>query len=309
MIFDNNDLNFNIDNPIEGTHKVDPQGDLIVYWTDDLNTPRAFNVDRQQRWLAQTPSPIPNHFEWLYGINPGNSHSNHINLLDLFPNSGPVPKIELDYVSTHQSSVTEGGGLLTGVYYLALALVDEYFIKTNNLTISTGNNLNIRANHSTGYKKRTTWTLEEDSKTNELIFDYNNITLSLFESDTGIQNQDGIELSYKINNFEIFASKLNSKKNGVVQLRRPEITGGFNYIYNFNDFNIITSYNYIGESKDIHNSNWSIIDMKELHLLNFGIEKYGFTLDISNLLNQDYQMPHGFTGKERQVTIGFTKKY
>ena len=135
-LFDNNDLNFNIDNPIEGTHKVDPQGDLIVYWTDDLNTPRAFNVDRQQRWLAQTPSPIPNHFEWLYGINPGNSHSNHINLLDLFPNSGPVPKIELDYVSTHQSSVTEGGGLLTGVYYLALAYVDEDFIKTNYLTIS-----------------------------------------------------------------------------------------------------------------------------------------------------------------------------
>ena len=32
-----------------------------------------------------------------------------------------------------------------------------------------------------------------------------------------------------------------------------------------------------------------------------------FTLDISNLLDQDYQMPHGFTGKERQVTIGFTK--
>ena len=42
------------------------------------------------------------------------------------------------------------------------------------------NDLNIRANHSTGYKKRTTWTLEEDSKTNELIFDYNNFTLFVF---------------------------------------------------------------------------------------------------------------------------------
>jgi len=171
------------------------------------------------------------------------------------------------------------------------------------------NDLNVRANHSTGYKKRTTWTLEEDSKTNELIFDYNNITLALFESDTGIQNQDGIELSYNINNFEIFASKLNSKKNEVVQLRRPKFSGGFNYIYDFNDFNLITSYNYIGESKDIHNSNWSIIDMKELHLFNLGIEKNGFTLNINNLLNENYEMPHGFTGKERQVTIGFTKKY
>ena len=153
-LFDNNDLNFNIDNPIEGTHKVDPQGDLIVYWTDDLNTPRAFNVDRQQRWLAQTPSPIPNHFEWLYGINPGNSHSNHINLLDLFPNSGPVPKIELDYVSTHQSSVTEGGGLLTGVYYLALAYVDEDFIKTNYLTISNPVSIVPEFDHTTPSSKK-----------------------------------------------------------------------------------------------------------------------------------------------------------
>ena len=82
--------------------------------------------------------------------------------------------------------------------------------------------LDIRANHSTGYKKKTIWTAEEDSKTNEINLDYNNYTLSLFESETGIQNQDGIELSYKKNNFNIFASRLNSKKNGVVQLRRPD---------------------------------------------------------------------------------------
>lgn len=43
------DLNFQESNPIEGTFKINSKGDLIVYWTDDLNPPRAFNVDRQLR--------------------------------------------------------------------------------------------------------------------------------------------------------------------------------------------------------------------------------------------------------------------
>ena len=169
--------------------------------------------------------------------------------------------------------------------------------------------LDIRANHSTGYKKKTIWTAEEDSKTNEVSLDYNNYTLSLFESETGIQNQDGIELSYKKNNFNIFASHLNSKKNSVVQLRRPKWKTGFNYILNINKFNVITDYSFIGESYDIHNSNWSTIKMKELHLLNLGVEKNGFTFNINNLLNENYQMPHGFTGEDRQFTIGYNKKF
>ena len=49
--------------------------------------------------------------------------------------------------------------------------------------------------------------------------------------------------------------------------------------------------------------------MKELHLFNLGIEKYGFTLNISNLLNENYEMPHGFTGKDRQITLGYTKTF
>jgi hypothetical protein len=44
-----NDLNFRISHPIEGTFKIDSKGDLVVYFTDDLNPPRAFNVSRQQR--------------------------------------------------------------------------------------------------------------------------------------------------------------------------------------------------------------------------------------------------------------------
>ena len=117
------DLNFQESHPIEGTFKIDSKGDLVVYFTDDLNSPRAFNVDRQERESTANTQ--------LYGMLP-----NDIELLNLFPHSGSVPHIELDSVATHQSSVLEGGGLLTGVYYLALAYVDDDFVSTNFVTIS-----------------------------------------------------------------------------------------------------------------------------------------------------------------------------
>jgi len=130
-------LNFNVDYPIEGTFKVDARGDLIVYWTDDLNPPRAFNVSRQERWLDSGGSDA-----WLYGITPWTTHLNHVYLLNLFPHSGPVPTIAINEVIagafplSNQSTVVEGGGLRTGVYYLALAYVDEDLVATNYLTVS-----------------------------------------------------------------------------------------------------------------------------------------------------------------------------
>ena len=42
-----NDLNFQLTNPIEGTFKIDSRNNVIIYWTDDLNPPRTFNVTRQ----------------------------------------------------------------------------------------------------------------------------------------------------------------------------------------------------------------------------------------------------------------------
>ena len=41
-------LNFNKDNLIEGTFKIDSRQNLIIYFTDDLNPPRAFNITRQE---------------------------------------------------------------------------------------------------------------------------------------------------------------------------------------------------------------------------------------------------------------------
>ena len=108
-------LNFNVSYPIEGTYNINPKGELIVYWTDDFNPPRALNVT-----LQQSTSASPGSTADLYGIFSFNSHDNHIDLLDLFPNSGPVPHVELDEViNDYQKAIVEGGGLLTGVYYLS----------------------------------------------------------------------------------------------------------------------------------------------------------------------------------------------
>ena len=126
-----NDLNFQETHPIEGTFKIDSKGDLIVYWTDDLNPPRAFNIDRQLRTSGTSTW-------WLYGILPQNI--DNIDILNLFPYSGPVPHTFLHDIywafSPYQKSVNAGGGLLTGVYYLALAYVDDDNVATNFLTVS-----------------------------------------------------------------------------------------------------------------------------------------------------------------------------
>ena len=125
------DLKFNINFPIEGTFNINPKGELLVYWTDDLNPPRVLNVTLQ----LESPPVL------LYNISPAISpNKKHIELLDLFPNSGPVPHIDiLEYNQLgqdYQNTVKEGGGLLTGVYYLSLAYVDDSFTATNFLTVS-----------------------------------------------------------------------------------------------------------------------------------------------------------------------------
>ena len=129
------DLNFNTSYPIEGTFKIDSKGDLVVYWVDDLNPPRAFNVSRQERSLSEGSS-----VNRLYGLNaqPFQNQfdvTSHLDILNLFPSSGPVPKINIS-TDPLDPTIKEGGGLLTGVYYLALAYVDEDLVATNYLSIS-----------------------------------------------------------------------------------------------------------------------------------------------------------------------------
>ena len=114
------DLKFNKLYPIEGTYKIDPDNNLIIYWTDNFNPPRSLNVTRQ---LLSPSSQI-------YGVNPvTSSNKNYIDRINLFPHAGPVPHIEFN-------GIASGGALKSGVYYLFLAYTDKDFVQTNYVSYS-----------------------------------------------------------------------------------------------------------------------------------------------------------------------------
>jgi len=114
------DLKFSPSNPIKGTYKLQADGDIVVYWTDDLNPPRAFNVTRQ----------LVSSSNLLYGKDPATSPDTaFINQLNLFPHAGPVPHLGL-------KGVFSGGGCKTGVYYIAVGYADEDLTPTNYVSVS-----------------------------------------------------------------------------------------------------------------------------------------------------------------------------
>ena len=125
------DLKFNKNFPIEGTYKINPNGDLLVYWTDNKNPPRALNVTRQRSHVFTQANQINSLYTGIiYGKDPEESPNlNYIDRLNLFPHAGPVPHIEF-------KEVKNGGALKTGTYYLFLAYVDADATQTNYITSS-----------------------------------------------------------------------------------------------------------------------------------------------------------------------------
>tara|TARA_R110002012_G_scaffold311369_1_gene520842 strand:+ start:130 stop:5454 length:5325 start_codon:yes stop_codon:yes gene_type:complete len=113
-------LNFQESNPIEGTFVEQGDGDQVIYWTDDLNSPRTLNITRQQRSSINR----------IYGVNLLTSNNRaYVGILDLFPNAGTVPHVD-------EVDVNMGGECRSGVYYLALAYTDEDFTRTNFVTVA-----------------------------------------------------------------------------------------------------------------------------------------------------------------------------
>jgi len=122
------DLKFNKKYPIEGTYKIDPDQNLIVYWTDNLNPPRSLNVTRQ----ADLVSLAAANSGRIYGVVPALSpNKNYVDRLNLFPHAGPVPSINFQRIAN-------GGALKSGTYYLFLAYVDKNFTQTNYVSYSLG---------------------------------------------------------------------------------------------------------------------------------------------------------------------------
>ena len=209
--------------------------------------------------------------------------------------------------------------------------------------------LNLRLSHSTGFKNPSLYELfgadnygyqgnvnldAEQSETSEIGVDFKGFSINLFETNitdpitysyptyingNGTLKQSGIELGYNynddVNSFYWHGSSLSSKKvDGNDQLRRPELSMGVNYNRQLdNNYSLVTNYNFIGEHFDIHNSNWSTITMPETHLLDVGITKnyYGleFGVFVNNLLDEDYQAPHGFSQDGINFNFGLKSKF
>jgi len=172
----------------------------------------------------------------------------------------------------------------------------------------------IRGNHSTGYKNKTTWGALEFSDTQEISLDYNNFTTTFFQSDVGDLNSDGVELSYGVKDFRVFASHLNSKTNDTVNLRRPGWNLGLMHNLEMdNDWSLTTNYKFKGEHLDVHNSNWNTISMPETHLLDLTLSKnwYGIDLGVTmtNLFDERYESPHGFGQDGRRLQFGFRRSF
>jgi hypothetical protein len=124
-------LNFDIDNPITGEFRVSPTGEIIIYFTDNkykftvepvtkieypeyYNPPRVFNTTRQQIFLSTGGTSNK-----LY-----TSTGQNITMLNMFMDSGRIPEF-------NAASIVEGGGVVTGAYYLAIAYADKDFTETN----------------------------------------------------------------------------------------------------------------------------------------------------------------------------------
>ena len=132
-------------------------------------------------------------------------------------------------------------------------------------------------------------------------------------------NQSGInnELNIKSenNSIKLFSSFISSKKeNNSDQLRRPEKKYGLVISKNFKksflrDFNLNLSYNYYGKHFDTHSSTFSTIEMDSTDLIDLKLSKKinnsNFFVKITNLLDENYQRPHGYNQEQRSIKFGY----
>ena len=123
----------------------------------------------------------------------------------------------------------------------------------------------------------------------------------------------------KNTNVKLFASFLSSKKeNYSDQLRRPEKNYGLNFMKNFKNelfgnYNLNLIYNHYGKHFDTHSSNWSTIEMDSTDIINLSLSKSfkGFNIFINstNILNEKFQRPHGYSQEERRFGVGMKSNY
>ena len=132
--------------------------------------------------------------------------------------------------------------------------------------------------------------------------------------------QDGVEsnIVFKNNNqkLSIYNTISSSKQtDGSHQLNRPDSTYGVSYDVDINNsffgpFSINYNYKHYGKSFDFAPTvtkvdSTDIMNLSFSKNINIGV----LSFNISNLLDEAYQRPHGYTQNGRQINIAFRMAY
>ena len=132
-------------------------------------------------------------------------------------------------------------------------------------------------------------------------------------------NQSGINSNLNFNkeniNIDFFSSFLSSKKeNGASNTRRPSKNYGLNLNNKFTNkyignFQLGLKYNHYGKHFDVHSSTFSTIEMDSTDIVDIYLTKKinstNYFLKISNILDENYQRPHGYNQERRALKFGF----
>ena len=163
-------------------------------------------------------------------------------------------------------------------------------------------------------KSKFPWELlnQELKITSNISNKYKNDTDNVDLNQSGIKNS--IKFKNEKTNISLFSSLLSSKKeNGSDTLRRPRKNYGLNIQKKMSntilgDFYINTLYNHYGKHLDTHSSTFSTIEMDSVDLIDLQINKIlrsgSYFLKISNLLDENYQKPHGYNQDKRTFNFG-----
>ena len=179
---------------------------------------------------------------------------------------------------------------LTDEVYAKYLLNEKFFISSTLFRSNISNNI--------------------EYKSNKYVNDSDNVDL----------NQSGMTNNFSFNsskfNAELFTSFLSSKKeNGADQLRRPEKNYGINLSKKINsnlfgELNLNLDYNHYGKHFDTHSTSFSTIEMDSTDIVNLSLNKKinngTVTLKISNLLDENYERPHGYNQEKRWIKLGFS---
>ena len=136
---------------------------------------------------------------------------------------------------------------------------------------------------------------------------YINSAAGLALKQSGINSQFQIKQNdYKLDLFSSFLSS--DKVGGAPQLRRPEKTYGFNlnkkFINDeFGNFNVNLKYNHYGKHFDTHSSSFATVELDSTDIFDISLSKnygiYDIQFNITNLLDEGYQRPHGYSQNGR----------